>query len=92
VQAHEAKAIVGLIQTYWPNQKLPDSTVMLWSKSLEQYSYEHAKAALDRHHDKIPNRDVIAVADFARPSRLPRYPAAPPPGRGFKLIASSGTR
>ena len=47
MQAHEAKAIVGLIQTYWPNQKLPDSTVMLWSKSLEQYSYEHAKAALD---------------------------------------------
>ena len=31
-----------------------------------------ARAALDRHHDKIPNRDVIAVADFARPSRLPR--------------------
>jgi hypothetical protein len=31
-----------------------------------------AKAALDRHHDKIPNRDVIAVADFSRPSRLPR--------------------
>jgi hypothetical protein len=29
-------------------------------------------AALDRHHDKIPNRDLIAVADFARPSRLPR--------------------
>jgi hypothetical protein len=31
-----------------------------------------AMAALDRHHDKIPNRDVIAVADFTRPSRLPR--------------------
>ena len=31
-----------------------------------------AKAALDRHHDKIPNRDLIAVADFAQPSRLPR--------------------
>jgi hypothetical protein len=32
-----------------------------------------AMAALDRHHDKIPNRDVIAVADFAQPSRLPRF-------------------
>ena len=31
-----------------------------------------AKAALDRHHDKIPNRDLIAVADFSQPSRLPR--------------------
>jgi hypothetical protein len=29
-------------------------------------------AALDRHHDKIPNRDLIAVADFTLPSRLPR--------------------
>ena len=32
-----------------------------------------AKAALDRHLDKIPNRDLIAVADFAQPSRLPRF-------------------
>ena len=31
-----------------------------------------AMAALDRHHDKIPNRDLVAVADFSRPSRLPR--------------------
>jgi hypothetical protein len=31
-----------------------------------------AKAALDRHHGEIPNRDLIAVADFARPSRSPR--------------------
>ena len=31
-----------------------------------------AKAALDRHHDKIPNLDRIAVADFSQPSRLPR--------------------
>jgi hypothetical protein len=31
-----------------------------------------AMAALDRHHDKIPNRDLIAVADFSRPSRMPR--------------------
>jgi len=31
-----------------------------------------AKAALDRHHDKILNRDLIAVADFSQPSRLPR--------------------
>jgi hypothetical protein len=31
-----------------------------------------AMAALDRHHDKIPNRDRIAVADFAQPSRMPR--------------------
>jgi len=32
-----------------------------------------AKAALDRHHDKIPNRDLIAVADFAQPSRQQRF-------------------
>jgi len=31
-----------------------------------------AKAALDRHHDKILHRDLIAVADFSQPSRLPR--------------------
>jgi hypothetical protein len=31
-----------------------------------------AKDALDRHHDKILNRDLIAVADFSQPSRLPR--------------------
>src|SRR5690349_19680033 len=31
-----------------------------------------AMAALDRHHDQIPNRNLIAVADFARPSRSPR--------------------
>jgi L,D-transpeptidase catalytic domain len=32
-----------------------------------------AMAALDRHQDKIPNRGLIAVADFAQPSRLPRF-------------------
>ena len=32
-----------------------------------------AMAALDLHHDKIPNRDLIAVADFAQPSRMPRF-------------------
>lgn len=47
MQAHEAKAIVGLMQVYWPSQKLPESTVVLWSKALESYSYEHAKAAVD---------------------------------------------
>jgi hypothetical protein len=32
-----------------------------------------ALAALDRHGAAIPNRDVIAIADFSLPSRAPRF-------------------
>jgi hypothetical protein len=32
-----------------------------------------ALAALDRHAAVIPNRDVIAIADFSLPSRTPRF-------------------
>lgn len=32
-----------------------------------------AMAALDRHAATIPNRDVIAIADFALPSHTPRF-------------------
>jgi hypothetical protein len=32
-----------------------------------------ARAALDRHGAAIPNRDVIAIADFSLPSRNPRF-------------------
>ena len=32
-----------------------------------------ALAALDRHGAAIPHRDVMAVADFSLPSRLPRF-------------------
>lgn len=32
-----------------------------------------ALAALDRHSGVIPNRDVIAIADFSLPSRIPRF-------------------
>jgi hypothetical protein len=32
-----------------------------------------ALAALDRHSAQIPNRDLMAVADFSQPSRLPRF-------------------
>ena len=32
-----------------------------------------ALAALDRHSAVIPNRDVIAIADFSLPSRTPRF-------------------
>jgi hypothetical protein len=29
--------------------------------------------ALDRHRDNVPRRDVIGIADFSLPSRLPRF-------------------
>lgn len=32
-----------------------------------------ATAALNRHRGEISNRDLIAVVDFAQPSRLPRF-------------------
>lgn len=32
-----------------------------------------ALAALDRHAAVIPNRDVLAIADFSLPSRTPRF-------------------
>lgn len=32
-----------------------------------------AKAALDLHKRDVRNRDIIAIADFARPSRDPRF-------------------
>jgi len=32
-----------------------------------------ALAALDRHSAVVPNRDVIAIADFSLPSRMPRF-------------------
>jgi len=34
---------------------------------------ERARAALEQHRDRIPHRDVIAIADFSLPSRLPRF-------------------
>jgi len=34
---------------------------------------KRALAALDRHAAAIPNRDVIAIADFSLPSRTPRF-------------------
>jgi len=32
-----------------------------------------ALTALDRHSAQIPNRDLVAIADFSQPSRLPRF-------------------
>lgn len=32
-----------------------------------------AKAALDRHRNEIANPDLIAIADFSRPSCMPRF-------------------
>jgi hypothetical protein len=32
-----------------------------------------ALAALDRHGAAIPHRDVVALADFSQPSRMPRF-------------------
>jgi len=32
-----------------------------------------AKAALDRHREEIANPDLIAIADFSRPSRMTRF-------------------
>lgn len=32
-----------------------------------------AKAALDAHNSRIRNRDMIAIADFSKPSRFPRF-------------------
>jgi hypothetical protein len=34
---------------------------------------KRALAALDKHGAAIPNRDVIAIADFSLPSRAPRF-------------------
>lgn len=34
---------------------------------------DRAKAALDRHRKKLRNRDMIAIADFSRASRDPRF-------------------
>ena len=32
-----------------------------------------AMAALDRHRGEIANPDLVAIADFSRPSRMPRF-------------------
>lgn len=32
-----------------------------------------AKAALEAHKDRISNRDLLAIADFSKPSRDPRF-------------------
>ncbi|HEY1636929.1 MAG TPA: murein L,D-transpeptidase catalytic domain family protein, partial [Rhizomicrobium sp.] len=32
-----------------------------------------ALSALDRHGAAIPHRDVVALADFSQPSRMPRF-------------------
>lgn len=43
----EAKVIVGLLMTYYPNQKLPDSTVIAWVHQLRPYSFENAREAVE---------------------------------------------
>jgi hypothetical protein len=35
--------------------------------------FKRALAALERHKARIPNRDLIALADFTLPSRTPRF-------------------
>ena len=41
--------------------------------SLSPQLLARATAALNRHGAQIANQDVIAIADFARPSRQPRF-------------------
>jgi hypothetical protein len=41
--------------------------------SLSPQLLARATAALNRHGAQIANRDVIAIADFAQPSRQPRF-------------------
>lgn len=41
--------------------------------SLDPALLRRALAALDRHQASIPNKDLIAVADFSQASRAPRF-------------------
>ncbi len=41
--------------------------------ALDPRLFAKARAAFNHHHGRLAQRDVIAVADFSAPSRLPRF-------------------
>lgn len=50
-----------------------------------------ARAALERHQDAILHRDVIGIADFSAPSRLPRFAIVDlASGRTDRLLVAHG--
>ena len=52
---------------------------------------KRALAALDRHRNAIPKRDLIAIADFAAPSSNPRFHLVNTiSGRSTSLLVSHG--
>lgn len=50
-----------------------------------------ARAALERHQDAVVHRDVIGIADFNAPSRLPRFSIVDlASGRAEQLLVAHG--
>jgi hypothetical protein len=57
----------ALVRPSFALEKLPRD------QGLDPKLLRRALAALEKHQDKIPNRDLIAVADFSQASRNPRF-------------------
>ena len=82
MQAHEAKALIGLLGTYWPSQKLPESSVIAWIHQLQPYPYDDTKRAIDllvannRYMPSIAEIIKTIRADWARRTE----PMLPEPG------------
>jgi len=52
---------------------------------------QRARAAMDQHQDVIVHRDVIGIADFNVPSRLPRFSIVDlASGRAQRLLVAHG--
>ena len=53
--------------------------------------FQRALAALDKHRNAVPRRDLIAIADFAAPSSNPRFHLVNTiSGRSTSLLVSHG--
>lgn len=49
------------------------ASTLLDDVGLDPRLLARAASALARHSDKISNHDIMAIADFSKPSRLPRF-------------------
>lgn len=66
-------SLAGLASASASALPAPERTGRVGGDEIAPSLLRRALDALERHHDSIPYRDFIGVADFALPSRAPRF-------------------
>lgn len=81
----QAKAAIALLSAYYPNQPMPDSTVIAWTMQLRTYEYEDARWAIEQivqTSRRMPSlADVLDGVRSHRRDQPERALPAPQPSR-----------